>query len=614
MRFLLVMCFLTGLLTKTAAQQYDCEIRHFTTHIVYQGKNITTTTSYTRQINNAKGTNYAHISIPYKKDNPLKNLTAWIEDMNGNTIRKLKNKDIEHANRYMSSSFHSDMMEASFKLIHNEYPYLIKYRYVRKEDDFISLISWSPALFTNVPVVGAHLTLEVPKGTNLSIHEQHLDAHSVMEKEENTLYQWHSEMTFRPERETYAPAIDNFIPYVEVVPEEFHYRLAGKAESWLSYGNWLLLLNNGRDVLTESDKEKVHELTDHLSDNREKIKTLYHYLQDNTRYINVSIDHGGLCPYPASYVGNNKYGDCKALTNYMKALLNEAGIYSIYTDVYAGAYPSPIITDLPSQQFNHVILCVPQPTDTIWLECTSSTLPFNYLGTFTQGRQVLVAEKDQSRLVHTPSLTPQEVEEKYHHQISINADGNASFVTNGKVKGAQFEYLKDLDTHVSDQQKTDIMDRLRLIRQSDIKDYKLESPHRDSTFINLTLEGQIHHLAEKMGNKMLLQPLHPLGLLLEEPEKRKQPVCRPYPLLRTDSVTYILPQTIAAINGLKDESIDTNYGHYHKQIHYQNNTITVIRRLQLNAGLYNLDEYEAFYNFIDLVSRKENQKALITYN
>ena len=76
-------------------------------------------------------------------------------------------------------------------------------------------------------------------------------------------------------------------------------------------------------MLPEDIKKKVHELTDHLKDPREKINVLYDFLQKNTHYISIQLGIGGWQPFPADYVAAKRYGDCKALSNYMIAWSND---------------------------------------------------------------------------------------------------------------------------------------------------------------------------------------------------------------------------------------------------------------------------------------------------
>ncbi len=65
-------------------------------------------------------------------------------------------------------------------------------------------------------------------------------------------------------------------------------------------------LYEGRGQLPEEARRTVHELVSGLSDDREKIKVLYRFLQQNTHYVGIELGIGGWQPYDASYVYNTK--------------------------------------------------------------------------------------------------------------------------------------------------------------------------------------------------------------------------------------------------------------------------------------------------------------------
>ena len=104
--------------------------------------------------------------------------------------------------------------------------------------------------------------------------------------------------------------------------------------SWNTFGKWYYekLLTPVSAVTPEISAEvaalKLSGTT------TEKVKTLYQYMQNKTRYVLIMMGIGGWQPMPASEVSKKGYGDCKALTNYMQTLLTAAGIPSYYAVIY----------------------------------------------------------------------------------------------------------------------------------------------------------------------------------------------------------------------------------------------------------------------------------------
>ena len=64
-------------------------------------------------------------------------------------------------------------------------------------------------------------------------------------------------------------------------------------------------------------------------------------------------------------------------------MLKAVGINSYYTLIRAGEDETDIQVDFPSNQFNHVVLCVPHgQRHLLWLECTSQTVSLGLFGQF----------------------------------------------------------------------------------------------------------------------------------------------------------------------------------------------------------------------------------------
>lgn len=172
-------------------------------------------------------------------------------------------------------------------------------------------------------------------------------------------------------------------------------------------------------------------------------------MQENTRYISISLGIGGWQPFDAKYVSSKKYGDCKALSNYMYALLKEAGIRSVYTVTGRGFDLNYFLPDLPCSQFNHVILFVPNGNDTTWLECTSQSLPAGYVGVDNCNRQALAVDENGGVLVNTPSYRMNENLQQRIIVATLEADATLNIKSSTTYGGIQQDRYHDLINSLS---------------------------------------------------------------------------------------------------------------------------------------------------------------------
>lgn len=587
------------------SQQYDAELINQQTIIEAAEGKLVQTNFFVIQINNRNGDKYAEISIPFNKMNKVSNIEASISDSYGKEIKKLKKSDIVETSETSSMSLYTDSYVKEFSLRNNTYPYTLKYSYRIECSQFFYITHWCPVIDNDIPTKEATLKLSTSSGYKVNYISNLVDPPKVESNSGQTYYLWQTSYKNILKPESHSPPLQHFIPYVEIVPVNFSYGISGSHESWKSYGNWNYNLLNGLDDMPLTEKFKIHELTDSIKDQKEKIRMLFHYLQDATRYINVSIKTGGLIPYPASYVATNKYGDCKALSNYFKSSLSVIDIKAYYTTINADEVIEVINPDFPSQQFNHVILFIPLNQDTLWVDCTSD-LAFGYLGTFTQNRLALVLDNAANNLIKTPALSISNVLESRNIKVAINLDKTIQAVFTNSYRGKKYEFLSYIMAEISESQRSQYIRDHIIESGMQLDSYSISTSERDTPEIKLKYTSSSDQIVKGYGTETLVKII-PLDFeYLEEPKKRKLPVQINYPVNRVDSTEYTIPgyYNITAIP--QSTSISSKYGEYHADFLVKDHTVMAIKHLIINSGSYPLTEYQKFYNFLLSLSESEN--------
>ena len=322
----------------------------------------------------------------------------------GKLIRKIKSSEVKDASGSAGYPLFGDIRYKYFQPLISVYPYTVEYEYELEITGSYYFPDWIAFDGYNVSIVKSGFTMSVPADYKLLYKQLNFSEPPLVETNGKfTEYSWNAENVKAVDHEPLSDDLDHYFKTVYTTPSEFVLDgYHGKMYTWQDFSDWIAQLNKGRDILSEASAAKVKEMVKDLPDDRSKVKRLYAYLQERTRYFNVALGIGGLQPVDANLVDEVGYGDCKGLSNYMKALLKAAGIESYYTLVNSGGSFPQLIEDFPSHQFDHAILCVPMPKDTIWLECTSQTIPFGFLGDFTSDRKVLLIKEHGGDLAKTP--------------------------------------------------------------------------------------------------------------------------------------------------------------------------------------------------------------------
>ena len=339
---------------------------------------------------------------------------------------------------------------------------------------------------------------------------------------------------------------------------------------------------------------------------------LYNYLQQNSRYVSVQLGVGGWQPFDANYVATNKYGDCKALSNYMIALLKEAGINANYVLIKAGEGEEPIQTDFPETQFNHATVCVPLQKDSVWLECTSQTKAAGYAGTFTGNRFALLVNETGGHIVATPFYTAKDNVVKRKINATVNKDGNLTAEVKTTYSGCESDNLHYKLESADKQEIEDNLKRNLDLPTYDVTSYTYKENKTAIPSIDEVLNINVTNYATSMGKRFFLMPdiLTHADLKIDTSEKRVYDIVLNKSFAHIDSATINLSENYTVESLPKDVNLKTDYGEYSISFKYSNNTVLCVRKIEQNASRFPATEYKDFGAFINTIYKSDRSRIV----
>ena len=608
-QFILLIIFLnTGSVNLFGA---DCEVIRFVSNYEVRNNKFSETDTIELKIENRSGDIYSNISIPYSKNVKLSDIDGWIKDGNGIKIRHLNSNDITDRNEISGFSLYEDNFVRTFQLKHNQYPYTICYTYKITLNQFVALPVWSPVIHSAISTIDAKLVVTLPKGYRYKsfLKDVVLTDSDTLRNFVKTIYS--AKYSRINGFDFFSVPFGDLKPKLIIVPEYFTYGIEGKTSDWKSFGNWYYNLNKGLNDLPESEQKNLSQMLNGITEKTEIIKVLYHYLQDHTRYINISIGIGGLKSYPASYVSQNKYGDCKALTNYMKALLEFAGIKSYFVLINRSFQPEKILTDLPFPQFNHVILAVPDKKDTIWIENTENSEAFNYLSSSIQNRTALFIDENDSRLIQMPGMQRNDVTMQRKINIVFNELENAEAKISFSFNGYNYELFNELLSGFNKNEQDKFIKEYIPFNNYDLLSWKLNKENRDTARIDLDLNLSLPKVIKNLGDDYYFNTFSIKTGFFSPPSQRELPLQFPCPVFNVDSQIYQIPTGLEVKSMPADQIINTSFGNYEAHFKWDSNNIIVGKKFELHPNTYSQGQYKDFYEFYRKVKDAEKKVIIL---
>ena len=567
-------------------------------------------------IKNRKGEDFIDLRAFYKEGTEkIQKVIYNVYDRDGNLIRQARKKDFEdYADQ--DGALISDGRWLTYDFETNQYPITIEKSWITESESTLNFRTWIPIPSSNVAVV--YSSYRIINQTSIPIHlgKRNLDKYNITSvdkynfvlKDQLPIYQ-----------ESYSPRSLDIYPIIYARPQSYNYEgYKGEYEDWDDFGSWMhsQLLSGQFDLDLKEVRDELKPVIQGTTDKREIVKKLYDYVQENTRYILIGLDEGGYVPLSTSKVHKVKYGDCKALSFYMKALLEAFDIPANYVIIRSGTrMPEDIYPEYPATvPADHAILNVPLDRDTVWLDCTSNDNPFNFLGSFTDDRLALQVNSSGGALVRTPRYTEDQNREHTSGHVVVNDSGDIEAEISIESHGLKMPIgfalqKKDEDQYLEyiNKQRFKSLDRV-VIHSKDI------AIDEEQLLTTESFKLSADRYIETAGNYLIINSsLLPMFIpRLKKDSDRVHDIHFPRSEKYSSSISYELPDSYR-VRIPNEINIEGVYGRFERKVTPEtNNKFRIDQTFVLNKGTYSNTDYNEIKSFFDQIRKKYSTQLSAT--
>lgn len=564
---------------------------------------------------NKDGDAKALVYIPYEKGDHISDVKVTIYDESGKKVKSFSKSDFGDFANNSQGTFYSDNRILALPYTSAYYPYTIDFSYQITDENTIFIPDFMPFYSQNISLEEAQFKIINTSGIDLKtkIYPSKYNYAAVSEADNG------KEKTYSYKN---VPAVDDvqMLPQPEKILPKVSFALTkfnlegkqGDLNSWTDFGTWYYKnLVEPVSVSTPAIKAEIAALKLEGS-TEEKVKKIYQYMQSKTRYIFVALGIGGWLPMLPDEVQKKGYGDCKGLTNYMKTMLNEAGIPSYYCVINSGSSDISFDPDFPSMGGNHAILMVPTDNGNIWLENTSQQIAFNHLSYNTTDRNVLAVTKKGIELINTPSYTAEQNKEKQTLKINLAEDNSISGDIQFAYTGSQYDSNLSF-TYLAPKERTEAVKRRFDVLNFEKAEMKNVTNDRDHAMITFGLDFKANNYSKRAGDNLIFRAV-PIftNNFYKADENRELPFEIGQSFQDEYEIDFAIPKNYKIDEIPQNFHINSEFGTYKLTFVKDGETLKVTRFIKINKGLFPKEKYNDYISFRKKTLNGDNAKILLT--
>ncbi len=384
--------------------------------------------------------------------------------------------------------------------------------------------------------------------------------------------------------------------------------------TWDDVGKWYWGL--AKDQLDADDevRKKVAELTKGLTTDDQKVRAVYAFVVQRTRYVALEFGIEGFKPRRCALTLSRGWGDCKDKATVIVTMLRELGI-DAHLVLVRSALRGDAATEPPSYAlFDHAIAYVPKLD--LFLDGTAEYTGSRELPAFVRGQPALIVTASGSKLVRIPDPPSEATARTRHVEVTVpDAQGPATLDLRVEATGAIAADFRQR-FHARATQKGRVLEDFgpafgglsvveKGIDVSDLED--VESP------VKIRVQGKALGITRRSEGELSFVAAPSTGLVerYASLSTRHHPVRIPFAHTLDDTWTVKLPASAQLKHAPESKRIESPFGRLEITVEQQPGKLVARSKLRVDKTRIAPSEYGAFRKFCEDVDRALGERVVI---
>lgn len=568
-----------------------------------------------------KAQGYANDAIHFNETfNEISNISATAFYPKGKKFKGEKVTQMETKSSLDGSVFYDDnrYIEIIFPKMDKGTRARVAYRETISDPHFLGKFYFQTFIPARKLQYSVTFPASVKVGYKVFNNEENQIKFAKTEEKGKTTYTWTATMADKYEYDDDGPSISYYVPHVALFVQEYTangetVRVLDKVEDLYAWYQSLIGdLNQDKDPTINA---LVDSLTAGLTNDEEKVKRIYYWVQDNIKYVAFEDGMSGFIPRPAAKVCTKRYGDCKDMSSILTEMLEAAEIPSSL--VWIGSRDIPYTyDDLPTPSVdNHMIAMVELNGKVIFLDATSQHTPIGMPSSFIQGKQALVSKtKENYDLLMVPVV---EKETNYQRDSAfVKVDGNQLSGQGTAAFGGYVNVMvrERLNNRKTDKKK-DYIERLleKGHNKFRLAEYEAEGETNKDNDLVIDYQFEVPDYAQQVNNAIYVNLNLDKSYLNDfiEVEDRKVALEIDYKFQDEFTTVFEIPEGYSLDYLPESSSYEGDNFGFTIEYRRQGNQVQMSKTFYINTLLIDTDEFEAWNSMVKTLSSAYNESIVL---